>query len=107
MLLLVQQRGVHAPWSLHTQLAHARCARDCISRLTRTPNTRRLADLKLREPASQMLLAAAEAAGPQLVAGLLHKRAAGAKNPKARRRRVRCQHVVLAPALPACGACCI
>jgi hypothetical protein len=42
----------------------------------------RLADLKLKEAAFQMLLAASEAVGPQLVASLLHKRAAAHKNPK-------------------------
>ncbi|KAF6262791.1 armadillo-type protein [Scenedesmus sp. NREL 46B-D3] len=36
----------------------------------------------LKEGAFQMLLAAAEAVGPQLVASLLHKRAAAHKNPK-------------------------
>ncbi|WIA20537.1 hypothetical protein OEZ85_004931 [Tetradesmus obliquus] len=44
--------------------------------------TDKLADLKLKEAAFQMLLAASEAVGPQLVASLLHKRAAAHKNPK-------------------------
>jgi hypothetical protein len=42
----------------------------------------RVADLKLKEHANSMMLAAAEAVGPQLVASLLYKRAAAHKNPK-------------------------
>jgi hypothetical protein len=38
--------------------------------------------LKLKDAAFQMLLAASEAVGPQLVAALLYKRAAAHKNPK-------------------------
>jgi len=36
----------------------------------------------LQGPAAEMLFAAAEAVGPQLIASLLHQRAAAHKNPK-------------------------
>lgn len=42
----------------------------------------KLSDLKLKGPASEMLLAVAEAAGPQLVAVLVHRKAGPHKNPK-------------------------
>jgi cytoskeleton-associated protein 5 len=42
----------------------------------------KLADLKLKGPACDMLLAVSEAVGPQCVAAWLHKRAAVHKNPK-------------------------
>lgn len=44
--------------------------------------------MKLKEPASQMLLAACEAVGPQQVASLLYKRAAAHKNPKVSQHRL-------------------
>eukprot|EP00775_Hariotina_reticulata_P007310 gene7310-7523_t len=44
--------------------------------------TDKLADLKLKDAAFQMLLASSEAVGPQLVAALLYKRAAAHTNPK-------------------------
>lgn len=43
-----------------------------------------MADIKLKEHVNSMLLAAAEAVGPQSVASLLYKRAAAHKNPKVR-----------------------
>lgn len=67
--------GVGTAVAWHPDLQAFRCAVMCCLLY-------RLADLKLKEPAIQMLLAAAEAAGPQLVASLLHKRAVGHKNPK-------------------------
>ena len=42
----------------------------------------KIADLKLKGPAFEMLLAASEAVGPQFVSALLHKKAAVHKNPK-------------------------
>jgi cytoskeleton-associated protein 5 len=42
----------------------------------------KLADIKLKGPAFEMLLAASEAVGPQFVSSLLHKKAAVHKNPK-------------------------
>ena len=42
----------------------------------------KLADLKLKGPATSMLLAISEAIGPQYVALQLHKKAAAHKNPK-------------------------
>lgn len=50
----------------------------------------RVADLKLKEHANSMMLAAAEAVGPQLVASLLYKRAAAHKNPKVGYDRALC-----------------
>ena len=42
----------------------------------------KLADMKLKAPATSMLLAVCEAVGPQFVALQLHKKAAAHKNPK-------------------------
>lgn len=42
----------------------------------------KLADLKLKGPATAMLLVISEAVGPQYVALQLHKKAAAHKNPK-------------------------
>lgn len=42
----------------------------------------KLADLKLKGPAVELLLALSEAVGPQFVAVQLHKKAAAHKNPK-------------------------
>ena len=42
----------------------------------------KLSDLKLKGPASEMLMAIAEAVGPQLVAVLIHRKAGPHKNPK-------------------------
>lgn len=44
--------------------------------------TDKMADIKLKGPASEMLLAASEAVGPAFVAGCLHRRAVAHKNPK-------------------------
>lgn len=41
-----------------------------------------MADVKLKGPAGEMLLAASEAVGPAFVAGCLHRRAAAHRNPK-------------------------
>lgn len=55
--------------------------------LTRTTGAiEKLADLKLKGPAVELLLALSEAVGPQFVAVQLHKKAAAHKNPKVRAR---------------------
>ena len=66
----------------------------------------KMADIKLKGPAGEALLALGEAVGPQFVCTQLHRRASAHRNPKARPGRARRRRAPSGRARGAPGAGC-